>query len=181
MTEPEWTTIGRPGYFGRRRDEKIAAYNKTYGVDNWRLVWLVDNQPYDFVTACKLFYEESYYRWFAAHLDAVDHVCRFGECIDNAPTNVQSGLDYMKQESFSTHIQDIAVRNVLHRMDRKFAGTGILTIRSQDSNGWQYGPGNIPFYDRKLITQPEVCPSWAKSGSVEAFWQSNKNLQVRAA
>jgi hypothetical protein len=36
------------------------------------------------------------------------------------------------------------------------------------------------FAEPTLITQPSKCPPWAKEGSVEDFWQSNKWLQVRA-
>lgn len=57
-----------------------------------------------FIAACGL-YEESYFRWLRAHPAEVDFACSYGECIDNAPSNVQSGRDYAIQESYSTHIQ----------------------------------------------------------------------------
>jgi hypothetical protein len=134
----------------------------------------------EFEQACKVFYEESYQRYLEDRPDDIDFICEFTECYDNSPTNVQSGLDYTTQEASSTHIQDIAVRNVLHRLGRSFTGkrTELLIIRSADSNGYRFGPGNVPFYAPNAITPPSRCPSWAKEGSVEAFWQSNKWLQV---
>lgn len=176
-----WVSVERPGYFGRRRDQKIARINAQYGIGNWRLVHVVEGTAYEFVEACQLFYEESYFRYLADHPEDVDFICQFGECIDNAPSNIQSGCDYEHQEAYSTHIQDIAVRNVLKHLGRWFTAEReeILVIRSPDTNGYRFGPGNIPFYDPKLITQPEICPAWANSGSVEAFWQSCKTLQVR--
>lgn len=177
----EWVPHHRPGYFGRHRDAIVAQLNRRHGVGNWRLAWVHRGQSYNFVEACTLYYEESYYRWFAQRPGDVEFVCSFGECVDNAETNVQSGCDYSKQESYSTHIQDIAVRNVLRRMGRRFTGPvdRILTIRSKDSNGHRYGPGNIPFLDPEAITQPSLCPRWANPNSVEDFWQSNKWVQVR--
>lgn len=150
-----WTIRHRPGYFGRQRNKILASYNAKYGVDGWKLAWIATgHEPLEFEDACKAFYEHSYSIWFAEHQEELDVVCSYGECIDNAPTNVHSGCGYTKQEAFSTHIQDIAVRNIVRLFGRKFEGDkdNILVIRSADSTGYKYGPGNIPFYDRRLIT-----------------------------
>ncbi len=181
-----WKVVERPGYFGRRRDLKIASYNADHGEGKWKLAWYglsTTSEGGDFKTfaqACKEFYETSYLLWFRSNMEEIDRICTYGECIDNAPSNVTSGLDYSKQESYSTHIQDIAVRNVLAALGRKFEGPAdkILVIRSADSTGFKYGPGNIPFYDPASILQPSKCPKWANEGSVEDFWQSNKVLLV---
>lgn len=178
-----WRDVERPGYFGRRRDEKITAFNTKYGVRNWRLVWrmLPGARPATFFAACRYFYEESYHAFLEARPDEVDFICSFNNCIDNAATNIAAGLDYTHQEAFSTHIQDIAVRNVLRRLDRWFEGPPgkILVIRSRDSAGFRFNPGNVPFMNPGFIQQPSLAPSWANNGSVEDFWQSNKLLQVR--
>lgn len=182
-----WRVVERPGYFGRRRDMRIAAFNADHGEGQWKLAWYGPkgggSHFHTFESACKHFYEASYTLWFYKNLEEVDTICTYGECIDNAPTNVQSGLDYAKQEAFSTHIQDIAVRNVLATLGRKFEGPKdkILVIRSKDSEGYKYGPGNIPFFDADFILQPSKCPSWSKEGTVEDFWQSNKVLMVKTA
>lgn len=176
-----WENHGRPGYFGRKRDEKIAKLNSFYGVDNWRLVWTDGNKELEFTEACKEFYEESYFQYLANHPEDVEFIISFGECIDNAITNIASGCDYSKQEAFSTHIQDIAVRNAITRLGKFFSGPEdkILIIRTKDDNGYKFGPGNIPFYDPSLILAPSLHPWWANKGSVEDFWQSNKILQAR--
>jgi hypothetical protein len=183
MTE-KWIDVDRPGYFGRKRDEKILALNEKYGQDNWRLAWRLSDEraeALEFKDACLLFYEESYYQYLAARPEDVDFICTFGECIDNATSNIDSGFDYTKQESYSTHIQDIAMRNVLRRLNKHFEGpkSKILVIRSKDSEGFRWGPGNVPFYQPLLIRQPSLCPRWANRGSVEDFWQSNKWIQQR--
>lgn len=182
-TKPEWVKLHRPGYFGRRRDQIIGSLNRNYGEGNWTLRWVSPPWPdgLGFLPACIAYYEHAYMDWFFSHPEELDYICSFGECIDNAMTNIQSGLDYSKQEAFSTHIQDIAVRNVLDTFLRKFEGPSdkILVIRSADSEGFKYGPGNIPFYKPEWIEQPSLCPTWANPGSVEDFWQSNKYVFVK--
>lgn len=176
-----WNNDHRPGYFGRKRDQITRQYNELHGKTGWRLRWVVEGAgAFDFEAACVSYYEKSYFNFLKNKPEELKFICSFGNCIDNAPTNVQSGLDYMKQESYSTHIQDIAVRNVLHGLGLKFEGPPdkILIIRSSDSNGFKFGPGNIPLFDQSLITQPSLCPSWAGKGSVEDFWQSNKWVQI---
>ncbi len=177
----QWINDHRPGYFGRKRDQIVREYNDIHGKEGWRLAWVVENKSYAFEEACVLFYERSYFNFLSGKPLDLDFICSFGECIDNASSNVQSGLDYSKQESFSTHIQDIAVRNVINGLGKRFLGPKdrILVIRSKDSSGYKYGPGNVPFYDPTLITHPSLVPSWANKGSVEDFWQSNKWIQIK--
>lgn len=182
-----WRNVERPGYFGKRRDQIVLSYDATYGVGNWRLAWIVpgfrgaSSVALDFEQACKAVYEESYTQYLQARPDDVNFICEFSECMDDSPTNVHSGLDYTAQWTKSTHIQDIAVRNVLAKLGRSFTGkrTELLVIRGADSNGHRFGPGNVPLYRPELIIQPSKCPQWATPGSVEDFWQSNKHLQVR--
>jgi len=175
-----WTSIERPGYFGRKKDEKIAALDMLHGKGQWRLAWSIGGPTFDFFNACRYFYEEAYFQWLAVRPQEVDLICQYGECYDNEPENVHSGLDYMIQRAYSTHIQDIAVRNVLRRLGRWFqnANGKLLQIRSRDSEGFRFGPGNIAFHVPQSIIQPSLCPKWAEIGSVEDFWQSNKMLQV---
>lgn len=175
-----WVNDHRPGYFGRRRDEKHAFLNTAFGgPDKWRLAWVTSDVALEFAPACVRFYEESYFRYLEKRPGDVVWICSHGECVDNALTNVASGCDYTKQEAFSTHIQDIAVRNVLRRLGLRFEGPAekLLVIRGQDSNGHRFGPGNVPFMDPTLITQPSLVPKWGSVGSVEDFWQSNKWVQ----
>lgn len=179
-----WLNDHRPGYFGRKRDAKVAALNATLGEGKWRLAWVLPNSEfsYTFQQACQALYEESYFKHLEHRPEDLDFICSFGECIDNAPSNVRSGCDYTVQESYSTHIQDIAIRNVLRRLGREFTGPEgkVLVIRSVDSEGFKFGPGNVPFMDPSLIIQPSLCPKWAYDCSVEDFWQSNKYVQIAA-
>lgn len=178
----EWDKVSRPGYFGRWRGKIISNLDAFHGAGNWKLVWSISGKvDLEFEDACIVYYEWSYYAYLKQHQELVDEICGYGECIDNAISNIQSGTNYTKQEAYSTHIQDIAVRNVLGLLHRKFEGPAdkILVIRSQDSNGYKFGPGNVPFCDKTLIQQPSKRPQWAQPGSVEDFWQSNKYIAVK--
>lgn len=176
----EWSLVNRPGFFGRSREVKVGQFNDTYGRGNWRLVWVVPTRSLLFKDACVQFYERSYYEYLKENKDLLDFICSFGEVIDNAESNISSGYDYEKQESYSTHIQDIAIRNVLWRMGLKFRGSKNhhLVVRGHLSNGQHLNPGHVPFYDHGLITWPSLAPYWALANSVEDFWQSNKWLEV---
>lgn len=180
MSYAIWRDVERPGYFGRRRDTAYAALDEAYGKDHWRLVWKIPHHMLEFESACKQWYEESYYQWLLQCPGDVDFACSFGECMDNSITNIESGLDYTKQEAFSTHIQDIALRNVLKRLRRTFRGPSdkILVIRGAGSIGARFGPDVVPFFMNDVIESPSLRPKWATSGgSVEDFWQSNKWIQ----
>jgi hypothetical protein len=176
MIQSELNLEYRPGYFGKRKALKIKSLNEAYGEGNWTLVWTGDAGYCDFVDACIRYYEESYLAYLKDRKEDLDFICSFGEVIDNNMSNISSGYFYAKQEASSTHIQDIAIRNVMRTLGLHFRGSAfnILTVRGEDSNGWRFNPGQIPFRNPELITQPSMAPGWAKPGSVEDFWQSNK-------
>lgn len=175
-----WLPVGRPGYFGRKRDMILRQLDAKHGAGNWTLAWVTGRRDdllmLGFEAACRTWYEESYFQHLVARPGDVDLICAYEEVIDNAESNVQSGLDYAKQEAFSTHIQDIAVRNVLARLGRRFEGVRreLLVIRGPETTGYQWSPGLVSFVTPRLITQPSLAPPWAQPNSVEDFWQSNK-------
>jgi nicotinate-nucleotide adenylyltransferase len=101
---------------------------------------------------------------------------------DIQPSNVESGLDYHKQECTATHLQDIAVRRVLVRLGRSFKGDHLVQIRGHESEGYRLNPGKVPFHEPESIIEPTFAPGrWWDAHSVEDFWQSNKVLEVRAS
>lgn len=177
-----WRTLDRPGYFGRQRDEKVATLNREHGEGNWRLVWIMGGTAFDFLTACSYLYEASFFVYLKDRREDLRFICAHRDVIDNAPTNIDSGCDYLKQEAYSTHIQDIAIRNVVRRLGRCFSHapeSSTLVVRGADSHGYRFGPGNIPFFAPSLIHLPSQRPQWANPESVEDFWQSNKWVQVK--
>ncbi len=93
---------------------------------------------------------------------------------------MNSGLDYTKQETKRTHIQDIAIRRSLIRLGKWFEGSELIRIRQEKGNhplSMTLSPGRVPFHSPLLIIDPEI-KGWWDSGTVESFYQSNRYLQV---
>lgn len=186
----EWRTMERPGYLGRYRDKKYFEWNMKYGEGNWRLAWKVGPTFADYLGACAL-YEDAYFCHFAANPDILAMlVMDAREIFDDAPTNVASRFDYLKQETDRTHVQDIAIRRCLLRLGVWFEGKDLIQIRhsvGQHPLSMTLSPGKVPFHRPDLIEPPpwtpEVRPDhekWYDLGSTEAFYQFNRILQVRS-
>lgn len=170
--------VEKPGFLGRRRTEKQEQWNKKYGKGKWELVWRVGDLVLDFKDACKI-YEDAYFMdsyereelWRNLFSQARDF-------FDNAETNVNSGTDYMIQEAYSHHLQDIAVRNVGIRRGMKMTGNELIQIRGPETKSYELMPGIVEFHEPKLIETPRIHPEWARPNSVEAFYQSNRWLAI---
>lgn len=177
-----WQVIERPGYFGSRRDEIQRGYDARYGRGNWRLAWRVGEAETDW-SGMVMLYEDAYYHFLMEHPQVLAELLETASDVyDDSPSNLASGLDYARQESGRTHVQDIAIRRVVLRLGRRFHGPTPVQIR--DSLGehplsMTLSPGQVPFHRPELIERPELA-GWWLPGSVESFYQSNKTLQVRA-
>jgi len=177
-----WETIGRPGHFGKKRDEILAGYDIEHGKDNWRIVWKwgeKENILLPWIEACYI-YEDSYFAdsfvreglWRELQKDAKD-------VFDHEESDVESGLDYKVQNSNATHMQDISIRRVFNRRGWAFEGDELIQIRSH-SEPWGYNlsPGKVPFHRPELIVKPQL-ESWWNPDSVESWYQCAKVLQKR--
>ncbi len=176
-----WKDLGRVGQLGSTRDEKYSEWNFKYKKGNWRLVWKIGDKIIDFLGACAL-YEESYYRFLKKNQKILETLLNEASDIyDDMPSNIHSGMDYTIQETGRNHIQDIAIRNAVKRLGRRFVGKELLQIRDHKAPhplSIILSPGQVPFYDPELILKPELT-GWWKQGSVESFYQSNRFLQVK--
>jgi hypothetical protein len=190
MTQIEngWNTVLRqPGYFGKHREARYAEFDTQYGKGNWRIAWEIpgytDSKALDFLGMCVL-YEESYYvllRDNSAILRQL--VTDASDVYDDAPSNMASCFDYTVQETGRTHVQDISIRRVVLRLGETFRGAEPLQIRHKKAPhplSVILSPGDVPFVRPELITSPQVEVWWWKKDSTEAFYQSNKVVQVRA-
>lgn len=176
-----WVIAERPGYFGRHRDERHRQYDAEYGSENWRLSWVVAGRTFSLAAALML-YEDAYCRFLESSTDALeDLIASAADVYDDALSNVESGLDYSRQETGRTHLQDVALRRCLVRLGRWFSGSALIQIR--DSLGEHplsitLSPGRVPFHRPDLLLSPELV-GWWLPGSTESFYQSNKVLEVR--
>ena len=60
------------------------------------------------------------------------------EVYDNSFTNIESGLDYNIQETYSTHLQDVFIRRALKILGKEFKGNHPIEIRGRghESEGY---------------------------------------------
>ncbi len=175
----KWTTIERPGTFGKNRDTLYRQYDERFGKDNWRVIWQWNGEFLPHITACQL-YEDGYYADSFRRESLWKELASVARNVyDIQESDVESGLDYLLQSGNATHLQDIAIRRVMLRRGYKFEGDQLVQIRSNKSYwGQVLSPGRVQFHLPDLILVPHL-ESWWDPNSVEDFWQSNKVLQVR--
>ena len=176
-----WTTIGPVGYLGSKRDATLAAWDAEHGPGNWRMSWQVNGARAEFAQAVML-YEDAYYAFLAANPTLLDALCLTARDVyDDSPTNLASGLDYTIQETGRTHLQDIAIRRCVTRLGRRLEGSELVQIRdhlAENPFSMPLSPGQVPFHQPGWIREPQIA-GWWLPGSVESFYQSNRDLQVR--
>lgn len=177
----QWKTIGRPSYSGKHRDELHRKYDQLYGKNNWRIVWMVNKKIFAREETL-LLYEDVYYQFLKQHPKILHQLIKEAKDVyDDSPSNVNSALDYTKQETERTHYQDIAIRRCIVRFGLRFKGKKLIQIRDYKGKhplSLKLSPGRISFHMPKLIKKPELT-GWWKPGSIESFYQSNKVLQVK--
>jgi len=174
----DWAIIGRPGFAGKRKLERREELQEKFGTANWQIVHLVEGKLLSREKALQ-YYEEGYFHFFEKNPEILEWLIATAEDIyDTAPSNIKSGLDYTIQETASIHLQDIAIRRVLKRLNKKFEGGRLLQIRGTDNEGSILNPGLVPFHQPELIFQPQLKGWWHKN-TIESFWQSNKVLAVK--
>lgn len=67
-TPDNWTTIERPGYSGKKKDEQIQRWNSEYSEGNWRLVWqLANGEIMDYENIFWKVYVPGYVKHFLEH------------------------------------------------------------------------------------------------------------------
>ena len=177
----EWKTIERPGYLGKHRDEKIKGWNEKYGKENWRLIWIIGDLQFGFMGVCAL-YEDAYFEFLKINPDILNQLINEAlDVYDDDPINVLSVLDYKKQQTNRTHIQDIAIRRCLVRMGLWFLGKDLIRIRQEKGDhplSVILSPGRVPFHRPEFIAYPEI-KGWWHPKTVESFYQSNRFLQIK--
>jgi hypothetical protein len=179
MNEIEWITIDRPGFSGRKRDNKHLQLNNKYGKDNWRTAWQWGDQIIKRDLAYQL-YEDAYFcDSFINETIWKELVSTAKNVYDYNPIDVKSGLDYSIQNGPANHLQDISIRRVVKRRGWEFSGDELIQIRSQSQYwGNKLSPGRVSFHYPEQIVTPHL-KSWWNNDSIEDFYQSNKVLQVK--
>jgi hypothetical protein len=179
-----WQTVERPGYFGKKRDELYALWNRKFGEDNWRIAYQWGGVVIPRREGIQV-YEDGYYEFFKKDKDTLDWlISTASDVYDTAATNVQSGFDYDKQETPNSHLHDIAIRRAVMRLGKEFRGDHLVQVRWVGSEGFRVNPGVVTFHKPEMILPGEIKDYGAKgiwwySNTLEDFYQRNKVLQVR--
>jgi len=174
-----WKTIGRPGFFGEKRDETFKQYNEKYGEGNWKIAWKWKDEYLPHITACQI-YEDAYYSDSFRREDLWKELIKEAKDVyDHHESDIESGLDYLVQKGAATHLQDIAVRRVVMRRGWKFQGDKLIQIRSHKEYwGEKLSPGKVKFHLPELIIEPRL-EGWWDDYSIEQWYQSAKVLQIK--
>ncbi|MGE5302691.1 MAG: hypothetical protein ACM3TN_05140 [Alphaproteobacteria bacterium] len=189
LSKGEWRLVDNtsPGYVGSRRNKLWVDRDSQYGKGNWRSVWLVEGDYLEYEEVCRL-YEDAYFEYFKKRPELLECLLETASDVyDDDPSNVESGLDYSRQGSVRTHIQDIAIRNCVKRFGKTFKGEKLLQIRDREgehSLSLALSPGQVPFHRPELLSDPDNLPeirdkAWWLPLSVEDFYQRAKRLAIR--
>lgn len=176
----EWKSVERTQYLGSKREQRFKEWDDRFSPGNWRLSWRIGETHFDFLGACAL-YEDGYFNFLLQSQEVLQQlVTDASEVYDDQISNINSGFDYLKQETNRTHLQDIAIRRSLVRMGLWFKGSEPIRIRQELGHhplSMTLSPGKVPFHRPDLIVQPEL-QGWWNPQTVESFYQSNRYLQA---
>jgi len=191
-----WVRIfNKLSYIGRRKAEIYSDFGEQFGKDDWLPAHFFNGKIISREEGY-LVYEEAYYEFLKNNPRIRERlIAAASEVYDIAPSNVDSGLDYSKQECDATHLQDISVRRALVRLRLEeqgksynpqnlpeievFEGDHLVQIRDHTTEGYRFGlnPGQVPFHRSELILDTDQ-KGWWNPDSVEGWYQRNKVLLV---
>ncbi len=176
----DYCPVQRVTYLGGKREQFVARMDKLFGDGNWTIGYIAGDKILSRDEALNL-YERSYIEYFKNNPQYTERLVREARDVyDTNPSNVESGLDWHKQEDSHSHLQDIATRRAISALGLSFQGDKLLQIRGVDSDLPELNPGRVPFVAPELIDQErEFIAAWVNHGSVEDFWQNNKFVFVK--
>lgn len=177
----DFVVAGRASYLGGKRAEAVSNLDERFGPGNWTIGYILDGKVISRDQALQL-YEQSYETFLRNNPAIRERLIREARDIyDTAPSNVESGLDYHKQEDSRSHLQDIAIRRALKNMGLSFQGDKLMQVRDVGSDFPELSPGKVPFVlPATSIPRSRIYTAdWVQSGSVEDFWQNNKYIFAR--
>lgn len=183
------------GFVGKRRSNIHSALDQKLGKQGWTPAHFFSGKVVSPLEAY-LIYEDGYYQYLKSHPKIKNWLINTAsEVYDNDISNIESGLDYTIQETDSTHLQDIAIRRSLTRLELEekgieydpmnlpniqiFKGDHPIQIKSNDPEGKILSPGFVPFHKPELgLNMPRKKRVWWKTDSIEDIYQRNKVLIV---
>jgi len=188
-----WEFVRYPGRLGKKRDFIYRQWDDEFGEGNWRIGWRLPNET-------TLSYEEifeeyvrSYEAYFREHSDEARNICKtYAYAYDRDEIDLEIAFDrnaLIDKPGIQNQFHHVALNIALtDRLGYVFQGDKPLKVRAgrpdQPVEEWPEGhrwqPGNIPYEHPEYIREDyEIVDKWINPGSVEAFYQANKVLQVK--
>lgn len=187
----DWLTICHPGYLGKNKDEQLLAWDKEYGIGNWRLVWETSNGEVMDFDAVFLQYVESYHQYFLQHPEEAAYLTEnFSYAYDKELISKEAAFDphfLFEKPGHPNQFHNVALNIALEiRENLPFKGEQPIQVREGKPGtdpvswplGWRWSPGRIPASRPDLIPEP-VSHGWWQTGSIEHLYQSTKVLQIK--
>ncbi len=188
---PQWVNKQQPiGFFGKSREQQFANWNNEFGVDNWRISWvLADGTVLNFDQMFQL-YVESYTKYFRKHPnEAIEITQNYSFAYDKTPITADLAFDphaLLNKPDLPNQFHHVALNLALtENLGLKFQGNTPLQVRDgkpgqpveEWPKGWKWGPGHIPLPDPSLIPDVEL-QGWWDQESIEDLYQKAKTLQT---
>lgn len=177
-----WTIVERqPKPFGLERKKREKELGQQYP-DGWQETWRWGDIIISKSITMSII-EDAYYHYLREdHNTLLNLLSQAAEVYEQGLDDIESGIDYTKQEGMAFHYSDIALRRAVIRLGEEMRGEMPICIPRPLFTGEGIMPKlstyNAPFHVRKNIIRPYVEGDW-KENSIECFYQSNRVIIAR--
>lgn len=193
QTTDVWRTIERPGYLGKKKDEKYLLWNQKYGEGNWRLVnETATGEIFSYEDIIWKIYVPGYAMYFLKNQDEARFVTdNYSYAYDKDLISKESAFDIYclyNKPGVANQFHNIAFNLALeYFLGISFKGTHPLQVRegkpgtpdSEQPEGYRWSPGRIMAVRQDLIPKVDLGQTWWSSGTIEDFYQKSKSLQIK--
>lgn len=151
------------GDLGADRDKFISKVTRVAGKGNWFWAFKVGKKLYSWEWGLQV-YEDAFYEYFKNNVELIKPLIEnYHDVFVINRFDLESGIDYKKQNQNKDHYNDIAIRRCLVRFGLWFKGKELLEI-----NNSLYSHIKIPFHLAHL----------AKNTSVKTWFDDSRYIVV---
>lgn len=148
------------------RDKFFYKVNKSVGNGNWFWVFKIKDKIYSWDLGFQL-YEDAYFQYLRENVNQIKKIVKHYDVFVYNRHDIDSKLNYKKQDYKADHYHDIAIRRCLIRLGLWFKGKKMLNLSKSD-----LCHSKIPFHLPHLILKPD------KLQSVKSYLFSNRFIVI---
>lgn len=139
----------------RKNQQELASFlNRKAGKGNWFWTFRCGKQLYSYNWGFQL-YEDAYWSHLRSNIDIVKLLVSHHDTYVWDRYDLESGLEFSKQNQKREHFPDIAIRRALVRLGVSFKGKELLRIPGSDLSDTK-----IPFHLPHLVGSDKSIRSW---------------------